>query len=319
MGHAAVLPWVVGKPEGSVLKAIGNTPLLRLRRIEADFPGVAIHAKAEFLNPGGSIKDRPALSMVLDGEASGALNHRRVILDASSGNTAIAYAMIAATLGYSTKICMPANASVERRRILEAYDVDLVLTDPGEGSDGAIRRCHEIYREDPAHYFYPDQYNNAFNWGAHFKTTAPEILRQTERSVTHFVSILGTSGTFMGVSRCLKQALPKVKCVSVQPSSGFHGIEGAKNMSAAVFRPGIFDPSLANRNLFVETEEAQRMTLRLAREEGLLVGVSSGANVAAAARLAAEISKAGKRAVIVTILCDGGVKYLSEGFWSDRD
>ena len=317
MGSVAALPLAI--VEGSVLGEIGNTPLLRLRRLDEVFPGVEIHAKAEFMNPGGSIKDRPALSMILEGEASGALRPQRTILDASSGNTAIAYAMIGAARGYRTKICMPQNASPERRRALEAFGVDLVLTDPGEGSDGAIRRCREIYRENPGLYYYPDQYNNSANWRAHFETTAPEILRQSRRSVTHFVAVLGTSGTFTGVSRRLKRDLRRVECVAVQPPSGFHGIEGAKNMKDALFRPGIYDPALADRNLFVETEEAQMMTRRLAREEGLLVGVSSGANAVAAVRLAAELAERGRRAVIVTILCDGGVKYLSERFWSDPD
>ncbi len=307
------------EPGSSVIDQIGRTPLLRLRRLEAGIRGVHIYAKAEFANPGGSIKDRPALSMILEGERSGALSAGRVILDASSGNTAIAYGMIGAAKGYRTKICIPANASAERRRSLLAYGVELELTDPAAGSDGAIRRCRQIYRSNPSLYFYPDQYNNQANWKAHFNTTGVEIARQTDGDITHFVAVLGTSGTFMGVSRRLKLDLPHVECVSVQPPSGFHGIEGAKNMRDAIFQPGIYEPGLADRNLFVETEAAQRMTRRLAREEGLLVGVSSGANVEAALRIARELASEGRRGAVVTILCDSGVKYLSEEFWDDPD
>lgn len=318
MGAARALPFVAGNGERSVLENIGGTPLVRLRRVAQAFPAIEVYAKAEFLNPGGSVKDRAALNMIVQGERSGALAPGRVILDASSGNTAIAYALIASNLGYRLKICMPQNASMQRRRTLEAFGVDLVLTDPAEGSDGAIRRCREIYRSNPARYFYPDQYSNPANWMAHFNATALEIMQQCRRRITHFVAALGTSGTFMGVSRRLKQDLRHVQCVSVQPSSGFHGIEGARNMAAAGIRPAIYDPGLADANLFIETEEAQRMTRALARQEGLLVGVSSGANVAAALRLAEQLAERRKRGVIVTILCDGGGRYLSEGFWSDQ-
>jgi cysteine synthase B len=319
MGSALAPTTVFRRAAGEVLEQIGNTPLLRLGRIAAPFAGVEIWAKAEFQNPGGSVKDRPALRMILDGERRGALTPGHTILDATSGNTGIAYAMIAAASGYRAKICIPRNASEERRRTLLAYGAELVLTDPAAGSDGAIMRCREIYRADPSLYFYPDQYNNPANWTAHFETTGPEIREQTQRRVTHFVAALGTSGTFSGVSRRLKMDIPGVECVSVQPPSGFHGIEGTKNMEAALVRPGIYDPSLADRDLFVETEEAQRMTRRLAREEGLLVGVSSGANVAAAARIAEELVAENRRGVIVTILCDGGEKYLGERFWNDTD
>jgi cysteine synthase B len=257
--------------------------------------------------------------MILAGERSGSLLPGRIILDASSGNTGIAYAMIAAAKGYRAKICIPQNASPERTRALLAYGAELVLTDPAAGSDGAVVRCREIYRSNPSLYFYPDQYNNPANWQAHFNTTGPEILGQTDGGVTHFVAAMGTSGTFTGVSRRLKQDLPHVQCVSVQPSSNFHGIEGTRNMEATRFRPGFYDPNLADRNLFVETEEAQRMSRRLAREEGLLVGVSSGANVSAALRIASELAAEGRRGTIVTILCDGGGKYLSERFWDDPD
>jgi len=300
----------------SVLASIGNTPLLRLERIAADLPGIEIHGKAEFLNPGGSVKDRPALNMILDGERTGRLTPERTILDATSGNTGIAYAMIGAARGYRVKLCLPRNASRERKRILRAYGAEVVLTDPGLGSDGAIRRCREIYAAEPGRYFYPDQYNNPANWQAHYQTTAGEIIRQTEARLTHFVAILGTSGTFTGVTRRLRQELPPVECHSVQPSSGFHGIEGTKHMATSIV-PGIYDPQLADGNLWVETEEAHAMVRRLAREEGLLAGISSGANVAAALRLGRKLRAAGREAVIVTILCDGGEKYLSEEFWDD--
>jgi cysteine synthase B len=305
--------------EGSIVDQVGDTPLLRLGNIGSEFEGVEIRVKAEFMNPGGSIKDRAALNMILTAERNGALTPGKVILDASSGNTAIAYAMIGAARGYRTKICIPRNVSPERKRTLEAYGAELVITDPAAGSDGAILRCREIYKENPEPYFYADQYNNPANWKAHFNGTGLEILRQTGRRLTHFVAVLGTSGTFTGVTRRLKLSVPRVQCISVQPPSGFHGIEGAKNMDAAVVRPGIYDVGLADRNLFVETEEAQRMTRRLAREEGLLVGISSGANVAASVNLARELASQAQQGYIVTVLCDGGGRYLSEGFWSDSD
>lgn len=319
MGSARVSATPLRRAGGSVLEQIGNTPLLRLARIAAQFTGIEIYAKAEFLNPGGSVKDRAALAMIRDGERRGALGPGRVILDATSGNTGIAYAMIGAALGYRAKICIPKNASEERKRMLEVYGAELVLTDPGAGSDGAILRCREIYRADPSLYYYPDQYNNAANWMAHFEGTGPEIVSQSGGALTHFVAALGTSGTFTGVSRRLKQDLPRVECIAVQPPSGFHGIEGTKNMESALVRPGIYDPALADRTVFVETEEAQKMTRRLAHEEGLLVGVSAGANVAAVVRIAAELAAAGRRGHIVTILCDGGERYLSERFWNDAD
>ena len=319
MSFALATPGTAGKSGASALDQIGRTPLLRLPRISAAYKGVDLFAKAEFLNPGGSVKDRPALNMILEGERSGALTPGRTILDATSGNTGIAYAMIAAAKGYRARICIPQNASPERMRTLRAYGAELEVTDPGAGSDGAILRCREIYRQDPSLYFYPDQYNNPANWQAHFNTTGPEILSQTGGGITHFVAALGTSGTFTGVCRRLKSELPQVECVSVQPASGFHGIEGAKHMDSALVRPGIYDPSLADRNLFLETEDAQRMSRRLAREEGLLVGVSSGANVAAALRIAGELAAGGRQGTIVTILCDGGGKYLSEEFWDEKD
>jgi len=293
--------------------------LLELRRIATPYKGIEIRAKAEFMNPGGSVKDRPALNMILDGERRGALRPGLTVLDASSGNTAIAYAMIGSARGYRVKICMPGNASAERKRTLLAYGVDLVLTDPAAGSDGAILRCREVYASDPSAYFYPDQYSNPANWQAHYNSTGPEIIRQSGGRITHFVAAMGTSGTFTGVTRRLKQDLPRVQCISVQPSSGFHGIEGTKNMEAALVRPSIYEAALADRNVYLETEEAYWMARRLAREEGVLAGVSSGANVAAALRIAGELARENRPGVIVTILCDGGAKYLSEAFWSEAD
>ena len=319
MGSAPATSGVFRRSGGSAVEQIGKTPLLWLRNICAPFKGIDLWAKAEFLNPGGSIKDRPALNMILEGERSGALAPGRIILDATSGNTGIAYAMIGAAKGYRARICIPQNASPERTRALLAYGAELVLTDPAAGSDGAVVRCREIYRSNPSLYFYPDQYNNPANWQAHFHSTGPEILSQTDGGITHFVAAMGTSGTFTGVSRRLKQDLPQVQCVSVQPSTEFHGIEGTKNMETTQLRPGFYDPNLADRNLFVETEDAQRMARRLAREEGLLVGVSSGANVAAALRIAGELAAEGRQGTIVTILCDGGGRYLSERFWDDQD
>jgi cysteine synthase B len=305
------------RPEPAPLLAtIGNTPLLRLERISRKIGGVEILAKAEYFNPGGSVKDRAALSMILDGERSGKLNHGRVILDATSGNTGIAYAMIAANRGYMVKLCLPANASIERRRILRAYGAETVFSDAAEGSDGAIRLCREIYRSDPDSYFYADQYNNPANWKAHYEHTGPEIIRQSGGGLTHFVAAMGTSGTFMGVSRRLRRELPRVLCISAQPSSGFHGLEGLKHMPTAIV-PGIYDEKLADRNLWIETEDAYSMVRRLAREEGLLVGISSGCNVHAALIVAREVSARGESATIVTVLCDSADKYLSEPFWEE--
>lgn len=287
---------------------VGRTPLIRLGRIERDYPGIELYGKAEFHNPGGSVKDRPARRMLLEGLSSGQLRPGKVILDATSGNTGIAYAMFGAALGYPVSLCVPGNVTPERKRMLKAYGVDLVLTDPLEGSDGAIREARRRYQADPARYFYPDQYNNDFNWRAHYDTTAPEILAQMGGRLTHFVAGLGTSGTFMGVGRRLREERPGVVLASVQPDAPLHGLEGLKHMESAIV-PGIYDPALADLDLRVETEEAFEMTRRLAREEGLLVGISSGANVAAATRVARA------PAAVVTILCDTGDRYLSERFW----
>ena len=297
-----------------VIGNVGNTPLLRLAKVAAEFPGIEIYAKAEYFNPGGSVKDRPALNMILDGERSGKLTHDKILIDATSGNTGIAYAMICAARGYNVKLCLPLNASIERKRILKAYGAELVLTPADDGSDGAIRRVREIYKADPDRYFYPDQYNNPANWQAHYETTGPEIIAQTEGRITHFVTLLGTSGTFMGTARRFRRELPRVECISAQPSTGFHGIEGTKHMLAAIV-PGIYDDKLADRNMWIETEDCHKMVKRLAREEGLLVGISGAGNVVAALGIAKELYERGKKGVIVTILCDGADKYLSEHFW----
>jgi cysteine synthase B len=316
MAFVAPIPRLARTEAEPLLATIGNTPLLRLEKIPRAFPGIEILAKAEYFNPGGSVKDRAALNMILDGERSGKLNHRRVILDSTSGNTGIAYAMIAANRGYRVKLCLPANASIERKRILKAYGAEMVFSDGSEGSDGAIRLCRQIYREDPDAYFYPDQYNNPANWKAHFEGTGMEIVQQTGGNLTHFVASMGTSGTFMGVSRRLRRDLPEVKCYSAQPSSGFHGLEGLKHMPTAIV-PGFYDETLADGNLWIETEDAYAMVRRLAREEGLLVGISSGCNVLAATLLAKDLAARGESATIVTMLCDSADKYLSEHLWEE--
>ncbi len=303
-------------PATDILAHIGNTPLLRLKRITRDLPGIEIYGKAEYFNPGGSVKDRPALNMILDGERTGKLKPGGTILDSTSGNTGIAYSMIAASRGYKVKLCVPANASMERKRILQAYGAEIVFTDPGEGSDGAMRKVHAIYKADPDAYFYPNQYDNPANWQAHFNTTGPEIIEQTGGRITHFIAALGTSGTFMGTTRRLKKELPHVECISVQPSSGFHGLEGLKHMPTAI-QPKIYDDQLADRNIWMETDDAHTMVKRLAREEGVLIGISAGANVHAALTLGKELHAQGREAVIVSVLCDSADKYLSEHFWDE--
>jgi cysteine synthase B len=310
----AVIP---ARRASTLLENIGNTPLIRLQRVTAELPGIEIYGKAEYFNPGGSVKDRPASRMIAEGERSGKLTRDKTIIDATSGNTGIAYAMVAAAKGYRVRLCLPKNASEERKRILKAYGAEIVFTDPGEGSDGAIRKCQELYAAAPDGYFYPDQYNNPANWQAHFDTTGPEVLEQTEGRITHFIASLGTSGTFMGTSRFLRREKPSIQCISAQPSSGFHGLEGLKHMPTAIV-PGIYDPSLADRNLWLETDDAHAMVKRLAREEGLLVGISAAANVVASLQVARELVAQGRRAVIVTVLCDSADKYLSESFW-DQD
>ncbi|MGD0669239.1 MAG: cysteine synthase family protein [Bryobacteraceae bacterium] len=317
MAQALPIPRLARTQAEPLLATIGNTPLVRLDKIAREFPDIEIFGKAEYFNPGGSVKDRAALNMVLDGERSGRLNPQRVILDATSGNTGIAYAMIGANRGYRVKLCLPQNASEERKRILQAYGAEMVFSPADESSDGAIRLCRKLYMADPDAYFYADQYNNPANWKAHFESTGPEIIEQTGGTLTHFVASMGTSGTFTGVTRRLRRDLPEVKCYSAQPSSGFHGLEGLKHMPTAIV-PGFYDEKLADGNVWTETEDAYRMVRRLAREEGLLVGISSGANVHAATVLARELTARGESATIVTVLCDSAEKYLSERFWNEE-
>ena len=298
-----------------LLASVGGTPLLRLSRLAQDVPaGVEVYAKAEHLNPGGSVKDRAALAMILDGERRGLLRPDKTLLDATSGNTGIAYAMLGAALGYRVALCLPRNASRERKRILRSYGAELIETDPVEGMDGAQAVAHEMAQHEPEKYFYPDQFNNPANWRAHYDSTAPEIWEQTGGRVTHFLAGMGTSGTFTGTSRRLKQYDAKVRVISMQPDSPFHGLEGMKHMETVTV-PGIYDPRLADENVTVSTEEAQTMARRLARHEGLLVGTSSGANVLAALRLARDLPP---RSVVVTILCDTGERYLYEELLEER-
>jgi len=299
-----------------VLERIGNTPLLRLERVGHEYPAAEFYAKAEWFNPGGSVKDRAALSMIREGERTGALRPGKTILDATSGNTGIAYAMIGAALGYPVLLCLPSNASPERKRILSAYGARIILTSADEGSDGAIRRAREIYSADPEKYFYPDQYSNPENWRAHYRTTAPEIWAQTEHRVTHFVAGLGTSGTFVGTARRLKELNPAIRCISLQPDSAFHGLEGWKHMASALVPP-IYDRAVADADLIVRTEHAYTMAKRLAREEALLVSPSAAAALVGCLQVAAALHK-GERAVIVTIFPDAAEKYLSERFWDEE-
>ncbi|MEP6819697.1 MAG: cysteine synthase family protein [bacterium] len=290
----------------SIEANIGNTPLIRLRSITRDLPaGVEVFAKAEHLNPGGSVKDRAALAMILDGERSGRLQRGMTILDATSGNTGIAYGMIGAARGYPVTICLPKNASLQRKQILRSFGVELIETDPLQSTDGAQFVARELSAREPEKYFYSDQYNNPANWRAHYESTAAEIWEQTGGQVTHFIAGLGTSGTFVGTSRRLKELNGGIRAISMQPDSPFHGLEGLKHMATALV-PGIYDPTLADENVEVATEDGQEMAGRLAREEGLLVGTSSGANVFAAWRVALSLPRG---SVIVTILCDGGERY----------
>jgi cysteine synthase B len=293
---------------------IGRTPLLRLRRVaEGLRAGVEVLVKAEHLNPGGSVKDRPALAIILDGERTGRLYPGKIILDATSGNTGIAYAMLGAARGYAVTLCLPANASEERKRILRFHGAEIIETDPLQGSDGAQLVAREMAERDGAKYFYADQYNNDANWRAHYEGTGPEIWDQTEGRITHFVAGLGTCGTFTGVGRRLKELKPSVRLISMEPDSPIHGLEGLKHLPTSRM-PGIFDSTLADETVEVATEAAQAMTRRLAREEGLFVGVSAGANVVAAVALARELPP---ESVVVTILCDGGERYMSERFWTE--
>lgn len=302
-------------PSASLLDCIGNTPLLRIRRVGGEFPNVEFYAKAEWFNPGGSVKDRPAMAMIRAGERSGALRPGKAILDATSGNTGIAYAMIGATLGYPVTLCLPESASPERKRILHAYGAELRYTSADEGSDGAIRLAQKLSAAEPERFFYPDQYSNSENWRAHYETTGPEIWEQTLGHVSHFCAGLGTTGTFTGVTRKLKELNPRIRCISLQPDSGFHGLEGWKHMPTAIV-PKIYDPNLADENLTVRTEDAYLMVKRLAREEGLLVSPSSGAALAGCFEAARKLP-GNEYAVMVTIFPDSAEKYLSERFWEE--
>ena len=307
---------LIDEASPSLADLIGQTPLLRLRQFERDLGGVELYAKAEWLNPGGSVKDRPAARIVAEGESSGQLTHDRVILDATSGNTGIAFAMVGAARGYRVKLCVPRNVTPERIRILRSYGAELVPTDPLEGSDGAIREARRLYSESPDKYFYADQYSNKANWQAHFDTTGPEIIDQTSGRVTHFVAGLGTSGTFVGTGRRLRQFAREkgqhITLASVQPSSPLHGLEGLKHMESAIV-PRIYDPSLADEDLRVDTEDAYQVVRRLATEEGILVGLSSGAALHATMQLAAAL----REGVFVTVFCDSGERYLTQQFWDN--
>jgi cysteine synthase B len=302
---------VTARTGHSIRTLIGNTPLVRLATLEP-FEGVEIYAKAEWKNPGGSVKDRAAAGMIDEGIRTGKLREGLTILDATSGNTGIAYAMIGAARGFPVRLCVPANANEERRRVLSVYGADLILTDPMEGSDGAIREVRRLHALEPDRYFYPDQYNNNANWRAHYETTGPEIWRQTHGRITHFVAGLGTSGTFTGTGRRLRELNPDARLISVQPDSPLHALEGLKHMATAIV-PGIYDPSLADEELTVETEEAYEMIRRVVAREGLLIGPSGGAALAGAVRVASTL----REGVVVTILPDSGERYLSEPFWDE--
>jgi cysteine synthase B len=299
----------------SSLDRIGNTPLLRLERIARDLPNVQLLGKAEWYNPGGSVKDRAAFNIVKEGRRCGKFSAGKTLLDSTSGNTGIAYAMIGAAEGFPVTLCMPENVSVERKRILFAYGANIIYTDPADGSDGAITTARELYAREPEKYFYADQYSNPANWQAHYHGTAEEIWQQTEGRITHFVAMLGTSGTFMGTSRRLKELNPNVRCISLQPDSAFHGIEGAKHMASAIV-PKIYDPKLADEDIEIATEDAYGYAIRASREEGLLLGISAGAAIAGCIQVARRLRE-DQEAVMVTIFPDSGDKYLSERFWTE--
>jgi len=302
----------------SLRERIGNTPLLRFDRLTAHLPNVTLLGKAEWHNPGGSVKDRAASNIVAEGRLSGQFAAGKTLLDATSGNTGIAYAMLGAAEGFPVTLCMPQNVSAERKKILSAYGATIVYTDPGDGSDGAIRMARELAAKQPDLYFYADQYSNDANWRAHYHGTANEIWQQTEGRVTHFVAMLGTSGTFMGTTRRLRELNPTIQCISLQPDSAFHGIEGAKHMATAIV-PKIYDANLADESLEIATEDAYAMARRLAHDCGLLLGISGAAGIAGSLRISErlELTKE-QQAVIVTILCDSGDKYLSERFWTEK-
>ena len=301
----------------SLVDRIGNTPLLRLDAVTRDLPGIALLGKAEWYNPGGSVKDRAAANIVSEARRTGQLRPGKILLDATSGNTGIAYAMLGAAEGFPVTLCMPENVSRERKQILQGYGANILYTDPADGSDGAIRMARALAEKHSDQYFYADQYSNDANWKAHYCMTANEIWQQTQGRVTHFVSMLGTSGTFVGTTRRLKELNPSVQCISLQPDSSFHGIEGAKHMASAIV-PKIYDPSLADQNLEISTEDSYAMARHLSRNAGLLVGISAAAAVVGCLKIARELPlRRGQEAVIVTILCDSGDKYLSERFWTE--
>lgn len=304
--------------KSDALSLVGNTPLVQLEKLFGAYPDIPVYAKLEWYNPGGSVKDRPALNMIREGERSGQLTRDKIIIDATSGNTGIAYATFGAMLGYKVTLTMPGNASSERKKILKALGAELILTDPMEGTDGAIRKVVELVKENPGRYFYPDQYNNDANWQAHYNTTAPEILDQTGGEVTHFVAGLGTTGTFTGVARRLKEENESIRCIAVQPDSPLHAIEGWKYLPTAIV-PGIFDKSLVDEMIEVTTEEAYDFVKRAAREEGLLLGVSAGAVLAAVQKVLQHIDTVDRLRplCIVTVFPDGAEKYLSETFWNE--
>jgi S-sulfo-L-cysteine synthase (O-acetyl-L-serine-dependent) len=301
----------------ALLAGIGNTPLLPLDALVRDYPGVQLLGKAEWYNPGGSVKDRAAAQIVAEARRAGKLGPGKTLLDSTSGNTGIAYAMLGAALGFPVTLCVPENVSHERKRILQAYGANIIYTDPAEGSDGAMKIARQHAASHPDLYFYADQYSNHANWRAHYETTANEIWQQTQGSVTHFVAMLGTTGTFVGTTRRLKELNPAIRCISLQPNSAFHGIEGAKHLPSAIV-PRIYDPSLPDENVEIVTEDAHAMARRLAREQGLLVGVSAAAAVVGSLQVAERLRKK-SRATIVTILCDSGEKYLSESFWNEGE
>jgi cysteine synthase B len=301
----------------SVSERIGNTPLIRIDRAVRNLPGITLLAKAEWVNPGGSVKDRAASAIVRDAIARKLLVPGKTLLDATSGNTGIAFAMLGAALGFPVHLAMPTSVSAERKRVLRAYGATIDWTNPELGSDGAIQRARELAGNEPAHFYYADQYSNDANWLAHYQTTGPEIWRQTAGQATHFVAGLGTTGTFMGTARHLKEQNPGIQAISFQPDSPFHGLEGLKHMGTAIV-PAIYNPHLADRNLEVETEAAYAMAKQLAREEGLLVGISAAAAVVASLKIAQEEAAAGRQAVIVTVLPDSADKYLSERFWEEE-
>ena len=306
----------IPRPGLSLLERIGNTPLLRFDQLTTHLPLVTLLGKAEWHNPGGSVKDRAAANIVAEGRRTGQFSSGKILLDATSGNTGIAYAMLGAAEGFPVTLCMPQNVSAERKKILSVYGANIIYTDPGDGSDGAIRTARELAARHPDSYFYADQYSNDANWLAHYHGTANEIWQQTEGRITHFVAMLGTSGTFMGTTRRLKELNPTIRCISLQPDSSFHGIEGAKHMASAIV-PKIYDPQLADENLEIATEDAYAMARRMARECGLLLGISGAAGIAGSLRVAEQLDLGREPAVIVTILCDSGDKYLSERFWTE--